>query len=329
MTRMPASRPAPRTRSAAARRAGYTLVELLVVVAIIMLLTGMICVWAVGAWRANKVRATHATMNAALALAQTLEQKALVKPDHRLANFYWVQPHVASPAAAPAAGARQMSSAEFLVWLSANASATSSVLESIGTNALLPSPKEPAWTLVPGVSQESGTDIILVDVYEQHTEKTLPLLKQPLSTNGSLPVLPAGASWSRVSGPNGYRLRTLVDAWRHELVYRRSAHAEILNAADTETPAAPFNTLIRERVVKDEAVSVARYQAQGQPVPSGELLRPALPAYPQPQLLSAGPDGRWGAFTDGSPPRHSPEASKAAGRDRDAQDNISSIEWGR
>lgn len=291
------------------------MIELLITVGLLAVLLTILIAWGANALKSAKVKRTYAAMNSALSMAQLLNQKSLIQPDHRLANFYWVQPHTAPAGTTPTwkgkAEARQMSSDEFLVFLASQVSLTSAALESISPDHLIGTPVPAAWN-VPLGARGTAT----VDVFEQDPGQPLALSKKLDSPEFHL-----------VSGGDGYPLRGLVDSWGHEMAYRLTSHQDILNLADTEIPTPPLNLRIRERVAQDEAATQARYAAMGRPIAPAEYVRPAMAGYFSPMVVSPGPDGLWGAFVDGSPPLRNAQNPDA--RDADAKDNLYSVEWGR
>lgn len=323
------SAPGANCQSKTRRPAGFTFVELLVVIAIIMTLIGLILIWGVGARRANKIRSTQAIMSNLLLAADTVKNASPIYPDHRLANYFYVQKHTVLAGTVPSwnnANYRRMSSGEFLAFLATLVPSSSTMVQVLGSEYLKPS--APSLMNVP--MDDSG---ILVDVFQWD-----PAHPQALD---KIPVDPAvAASFSLVSDPAGYRLRAPVDAWGNPLCFRLYTHRDDLNQADREVPNPNPNGLnaIREKIIQDEQFTRERYEAQGllpASAPVTELVRPAVPAYANPMFMSAGPDGQWGQFVDLAPPNVAPNytrdgmAEKTAARDALAQDNIYSQEAGR
>lgn len=326
------------------RRRAFTLVELLVVIAIILLLTGLIVTWALSARRSQQTRATEAAMSNLLLVADTIKNASPIFPDHRLANYFFIQPHSAAAGIQPAwtggANNRRMSSGEFIVFLASLVPSANSMVNSLGPQYLPASPVPASW----GLPQDpSGA---LVDVFEQ--DPTHP---------GALDKDKNSAEFSLVSPKDGYRLRTPVDAWGGALLYRLSTDRGSLNQADSDdailfdaSGTANGTYKIREHLLQDEQFTRDRYASLGVTVDSptanwgggtattattAEYVRPALPAYGFPCLMSAGPDGIWGRFTDLTPPNTAPnytrdaQADRRSARDAGARDNIYSQESGR
>ena len=327
--------------AASSRRKGgaFTFVELLVVISIVLLLVGILATWAVSARRANKVRATQAVMSNLLLVADTVKNASPIYPDHRLANYFFVQKHTAAANTIPAwnnANYRRMSSGEFLVFLATLVPSSNSMVQTLGRDYLPAS--APSLMNVPADS--TG---ILVDVFQWDPA-------HPLALNKTIPVDAAAViSFSLVSDTNGYRLRAPVDAWGNPLGFRLYTHRDDLNAGDRSVLPSPNIqglNLIQEDVFQDEQFTRDRYVAAGFPVdnavasttiPSAtmEYVRPAVPGYANPMFLSAGPDGQWGQFVDLASPNVAPNytrdgmAEKTAARDALAKDNIYSQEAGR
>ena len=312
-----------------ARRPGFTFVELLVVIAIIALLSSLLLAWAVSARRAQKVRSTEAAMSNLLLVADTVKNASPIYPDHRLANYFYVQPHTAAPDVQPVwnnANCRRMSSGEFLTFLATLVSSSNTMIQPLGADYL----KASAPGLLGVAANSSG---ILVDVFEQDPGDPLALNKNAVST-----------SFSLVSSLSGYRLRAPVDAWGNPLCYRLYTHRNDLNQADRDAPNPnPLGlNVIREKVLQDEQFARDQYVAAGIPVDSPtatnttvEYVRPATPAYANPMWMSAGPDGQWGQFADLAAPNVAPAytrdamAEKTSARDPLAKDNIYSQESGK
>lgn len=317
----------PRARSAiftgtrnGSRRA-FTFVELLVVIAIIVSLVGMILGWALSARAAQKVRGTQAAMGNLLLVADTVKKASPIFPDHRLANFFYVQKHTASVGVQPVwnnANFRRMGSGEFLAFLATLVPSSNTMIQSLGGSFLPGSPVPAAW----GTSDSGG---VWVDVFEQDPEHPGALDKDAGST-----------SFSLVSPIGGYRLKMPVDAWGNPLVYRFYTHKDDLNTADTVaangvTPAG--SRPIREDILEDEPFARAQYLANNAEAAPGSfsgVVRAAVPMYGSPMWMSAGPDGQWGAFKDGSPPsRDALAPDKGVARDAQAKDNVYSQEASR
>lgn len=326
------------------RRRAFTLIELLVVVAIILSMVSLLAGWAFAARRSQKIRATEAAMSNLLLVADTVKNASPIFPDHRLANYFFIQPHTAAPGAQPAwaGGAnRRMSSGEFVAFLASLVPSANTMVNSLGPQYLPASTVPPSWG---GAQDSSGP---WVDVFEQDPTHVGALDKDKNSTEFSL-----------VSPKDGYRLRAPVDAWGTALLYRLSTDRGSLNRADGDGAAlldasgtANGTYRIREHILQDEQSTRDRYASLGMAVDSAtanwvagsaattattaEYVRPAVPAYGFPCFMSAGPDGIWGRFTDLTPPSAAPnytrdaQADKKSARDADAKDNIYSQESGR
>lgn len=315
-------------------RSAFSLIELVIALTIGLGLVGLIAAWGAGAMRAQKVRAVRSAMANALAMADQLKQNSLFLPDHRLANFYWVQPHTAASGAVPtwggAANARSMSSGEFFVYLASQSADTRNALESLGTSQLKGTPVPPAWALT-AANQPDGVDAVLVDVFVQNFPQTDVRYKPffPTSDISS----PGPSVYSLVSPSPGYRLRSMVDPWGHELLYRYYTHKVYLNGEDpTDMSGGSVQSYTQaERILQDEAVAVAGNM--GTPPPNSGARPPSpawIAAYDHPHFASAGPDGRWGAFTaaDAAGLVRDALAEKTSARNQEAQDNIYSMEEG-
>lgn len=306
------------------------MVELLTVVGIITLLAGLLLGWAFSAQRKYKVHATEAAMNNLLLVAETVRHVSPVFPDHRLANYFYVQPHTAAAGVVPTwsgTNYRRMGSGEFFVFLATLVRNSESMANSLGKDYLVGSPVPASW----GVSQDAGG--VLVDVFEQDPGHPNALDKDAAST-----------SFYLASASDGYRLRMPVDAWGNPLAYRLYTHRDDLNQADTDSAPAVAGGFyrIRENIIQDEQFTRDRYVADGVAVDSptatattAEYVRPAVPSYSHPMWLSPGPDGKWGRFTDlptdGVAPNYLRDATAdaASSRDADGKDNIYSQETGR
>lgn len=326
------------------RRQAFTLIELLVVIAIILLLTGLLVTWAFAARRSQQVRATEAAMGNLLLVADTVKNASPIFPDHRLANYFFIQPHTAAAGIQPAwvggANNRRMSSGEFIAFLASLVPSANTMVNSLGPQYLPASPVPSSW----GMTQNPSGP--LVDVFEQDPAHP-----------GALDKDKNNAEFSLVSPNDGYRLRAPVDAWGAPLLYRLSTDLGNLNQADNDgaTLLDAFGTAngtykIREHILQDEQFTRDRYASLGVAVDSAtanwtggmattattaEYVRPAIPAYGFPSFMSAGPDGIWGRFTDLTPPNTAPhytrdaQADKGIARDAQAKDNIYSQESGR
>lgn len=314
----------------------FTLVELLAVVVIIAILAGLLAAWAAAARASWMKHKTEASMNTLLNVADSLKTVSVIFPDHRLANFFFVQRHTATSGAQPIwnglGGARTMSSGELIAFLAFQVPSTSKDMNSLGE--MLPgSPVDPNW----GVSQSEMASGTLVDVFQSY-----PGIQDAV---GKANALRQGVSptYSLVSPVTGYALRAPVDAWGNPLIYRLSTYAGDLNQSDLAvgdsaragTGSTPPTV---EYIVQDEQFTLDRYfPGAGRSAPAAsnaatEIVRKAVGAYAYPQFVSAGPDGRWGQFTDGAAPdftRDARAADKTAARDGDARDNIYSQETGR
>lgn len=313
------------------RMAAFTFIELLVVIMIAVSLASLILGWALSARASQKVRSTQAAMGNLLLVADTVKNASPIFPDHRLANFFYVQKHTAISGAQPVwngANYRRMGSGEFLAFLATLVSSSDTMIHSLGTEYLALSP-------VPWGAPAGGAT---VDVFEQDSGKP-----------GALDKNATSASFSLVSPIGGYLLKMPVDAWGNPLVYRLYTHKDDLNVADTVpangvTPAG--SRPIREDIVQDEQFTRDRYVANGiavddpvakavtagSPSSTAEYVRPAVPMYGSPMWMSAGPDGQWGAFIDGSSPNFGRDAlapDKSVARDGKAKDNVYSQEASR
>lgn len=298
-------------------RPGFTLVELLVAVAIALILLSLGVTWAFSAIRGMKANQTQNTMGNVLVLADLLKTKSPVQPDHRLANMYWIQRHdssLTSPPPAPTGTLRQMSSMEFFVFLSSRINPTGIAIFSQG-GSLQDSPFAPGAPAVP----------VLVDVYEQNpvVNNVLYKAKCPGNYNPQTGAFAAGtATYALVSPPAGYPLKSLFDAWGHELVYRQKTFKGDLNGEDTADVSNSNYTSRHdaEIIVQDEAVAAANGM--------GPLL-PAVAGYAHAMVASAGPDGKWGGFSHPNtttPGRDASAGNKSSERTLDALDNLYSVE---
>jgi len=311
------------------RRFGFTLVELLIVITIIVLLVGVLAAWAFGARKNQKVRSTEAAMSNLLLVTDTVKNASPIFPDHRLANYFYVQKHTATTGVMPIwnnAAYRRMSSGEFVAFLATLVPSSDSMIHSLGNDYLKPTAVPASWN---SPADNAG---VLVDVFEQD-----PANPQAVDKNA------ASTSFSLVSSTNGYRLRAPVDAWGNELVYRFSTYKNDLNRADGDAPlyddtgVANGTYQVREDIVQDEQATRNRYAALGVAVDAAvatpataEYVRPAVAAYGHPFWMSAGPDGLWGKFQDGAAPsRDATSPNKDSARDSLAKDNIYSHESGR
>jgi hypothetical protein len=118
-----------------------------------------------------------------------------------------------------------------------------------------------------------------------------------------------------MSPSGGWRLRSLFDSWDREWVYRFFADRSELNAVANTS----------EDVAGDEqTVPPLEGKADG-------AVRPAVAEYAFPYFMSAGADGKWGAFIDGTSPdfARNAVADKKLSRDADAMDNLYSQEASR
>lgn len=317
---------------------GFSLIELVVVMAIVVSLVSLLAGWALSARRSQKIRSTQAAMSNLLLVADTVKNASPIFPDHRLANFFYIQPHdTTAPAGTQptwvgGTNNRRMSSGEFLIFLASLVANSDTMVSALGPQYLPASPVPPGW----GVTQDTSGP--LVDVFEQDPSHASALDKDKNS-----------AVFSLASPMGGYRLRAPVDAWGACLIYRLSTDRGSLNQADTDTAtlydssgSANGTYKIRETVLQDEQLTRNLYATLGVPVDSPtatpttvEYVRPALPAYGFPFFASPGPDGIWGAFTDVAPPNVAPQytrdaqADRNAARDGNGKDNIYSQESGR
>lgn len=319
--------PSCQSKSRGNRRAfGFTFIELLVVIAIIVSLAGLVAGWALSARASQKVRSTQAAMSNLLLVTDTVKNASPIFPDHRLANFFYVQKHDATLLVngRPVwnkANFRRMGSGEFLAFLATLVSSSNTMINSLGADYL---PASPASLDAPLIGP-------LVDVFEQDAGHPGALDKDATST-----------SFSLVSPIQGYSLKMPVDAWGNPMVYRLYAHKDDLNTADT----VPANGIIpagsrpiREDIIQDEQFTRDRYVANGiavdAPTASAvtrEYVRPAVAMYGSPMWMSAGPDGQWGGFVDGDSPNFSRDATapdKRVARDAAAKDNVYSQEASR
>lgn len=313
------------------RRPGFTLVELLLVITLILLLVGLLAAWALGARKSQKVRSTEAAMSNLLLVTDTVKNASPIFPDHRLANYFYVQKHTAAAGAIPVwnnANHRRMSSGEFVAFLATLVSSSDTMIQSLGNDHLKPSAVPASWN----APADNGG--ILVDVFEQDARNPQAVDKDKAST-----------SFSLVSSAGGHRLRAPVDAWGSELAYRFSTHKNDLNQADGDAPlydatgVANGTYQVREDILQDEQATRDRYATLGVAVDAPiataatkEYVRPAVASYGHPFWMSAGPDGIWGAFKDGTSPVFSRDATapdKASARDEFAKDNLYSHESGR
>lgn len=305
-----------RRPDAPAGRRGFTLIEILVTVSIMVLIMGLIITWIASAYRGARVRTTHMAMGNTLAVADVLKNNSAIVPDHRLANFFWIQPHTAAAGVTPTwsgGSARQMSSAEFIAFLASRVERTDGMLGTQGKDYLKASPVPASWGFGPSPPPEG----ILVDVFEQDPGNPFALDKNSTSTTYGL-----------MSPAAGYRLKSLFDGWGSELVYRYFTDKTELNQADGDLALSPSGVLkIRENIVRDESSTTARYATMGLTTSSGvEYVRPAVPAYNFPHLMSAGPDRAWGRLLD--PERDILHGGRQT-RDQEAADNIYSMELNR
>lgn len=295
---------------------GFSLVELLIVVAIILLLLGLGVPFYMSMRTRAAVRDAQSSFGTLLVMANTLQLQATVKPDHRLANFYWVDTNLANTAPDPAT-ARPMSSAEFFAYLASTVPSVEKQLHILGSKRLLvPTVKE--------VQLAVGQPVLVFERapnFETAVAKAAAIgsganWADPASVGSSPSPNYTSRPYQLVSPPTGWTFQTVVDPWGHEIIYRYYTDAEELNAA--------ANTL--EDILSDEQPSPAvEYKATGG-------VRPAVAAYGYPSFMSAGPDGIWGRFY-GTPPLRDSTASdtKAArsnGDESSAMDNIYSQEGG-
>lgn len=295
---------------------GFSLIELLVVVSIIALIAGLLSVWMIGARKQGRINNTHSVMGGLLVVADVLKTQCPVKPDHRLANFYWVDTNLASATAPNPATSRQMSSAEFLAFLASTNAVTdkqmhifSSSLQSTSVGNTTP--------------DGQGVPALQVLVFEQAPNFETPIAKAAAIQASDPNYL--NRPYQLVCSRQGWPLQTICDSWGHEMLYRFYTDATELNAvANTsediigdEQPASP---------VIYKATATAAWGA-------GVSSRPAVAAYGFPSIISAGPDGRWGTLKDLTPPNVAPNYTrdactpdKRAARDLDAMDNLYSQE---
>lgn len=296
---------------ACGRRSGFSLVELLVVIGIIVLLTAMGGIWMAAYLRSSKGDSTTASMSTLLVIADTLKTQGTIKPDHRLANYYWMETDLttATNAAYDATAsptARQMSSAELLVYLAGANADTAKQLEMLGRYLV-------EARGINGASLPSANQGMAL-VYEQAPTSDTPVKKQlDIATNAPSYV---ATKFRLISPITGWRARTFVDSWGHEMAYRYYTDSTDLNAA--------ANTI--ETIAGDAQLTPPlETKANGS-------VRPAVAGYGFPSFMSAGGDGKWGAFIDGISPDFSRDArapDKKSARDVDALDNIYSQEKGR
>lgn len=267
--------------------------ELLVGIVIISILVGLTVSWGYQAKRRSQIQETQSVMGNLLVVADTLKSQYPTKPDHRLANFYWVDTNLADTAPSLATS-RQMSSAELLAFLASNLASTNSQLEMVG-------PKHFWSSTINGVAPANQ----LVLVFERAPNFSDPVAKttaigtganlsDPTSVGGGASSNYTSRPYQLVSPAGGWRLRTLCDAWGHEILYRYYTDATELNASANLT----------ENIGGDEQPTPAvDYKALATIMPSGgsaPTVRPAIAAYGYPSFVSAGPDGKWGAFSDGT-----------------------------
>lgn len=306
----------------------FTLIELLVVISIIVLLVGLMATWFIGASARQGRRSTQSAMASLLTVADMLKNKSAVLPDHRLANYMWIQPHqnAGLPLWSANPTARQMSSMEFFVFLSSMNPDTQKIVQSISSNNLKESAVPSGWGAVPSTG-------FLVDIFMQYPGASGVFDKDALGQPS--PALPA-SSYALMSGVDGYPLRSIYDTWGNELIYRFSTDKTELNMADgtyAKVPASSGTYTIKEKITRDEQVTYDRYVVLGQPVVAGvEYVRPAVSAFPYPAFASPGKDGLWGSFQSvgdsagtGDVVRDALDPDSHA-RDAKAKDNIYSQE---
>lgn len=293
-------------------RRGYTLVEILVVLAIIMALIGMAMVWGASARKRAQVQSTQLKMGNMLAIASALKLHSPIVPDHRLANFYWVDRDLTGTTAPNPATSRQMSSGELLAFLASTIVDTNTQWELLGEN-LRPTPIQgvlPVDEKVLVFERAPNFDNAIAKAAGIGTGADL---SNSSSVGANVANLYTLRPYQLVSPAGGWRLRTPCDAWRREMVYRYYTDASELNAT--------ANTF--EDITGDGSFTpVIETKASG-------AVRPAVAAYGYPSFMSAGPDGKWGGFIDGAAPdfvRDGAAADPRTARDEDARDNVYSQE---
>lgn len=296
----------------------FTVIEVLVVMAILCALMVLTVSWGVSAIEKSKVRQTQAVMGSAVAIAELIGQKTFFSADHRFANMYWVQPHVAPAGTMPtwSGNGRPMSSMEFLLFLASKTPATNVMVMSMGAR-LQASPVPVAWG-----AQSSP---VLVDVFEQNplVADVLYKAKCPSRDLGSGGYAAGSPAYVLQSDASGYPLRSLFDPWGNELVYRQKTFVDDLNqlvpTGDNPSDDRYTNRHDAEIVVQDESVAEVRGM--------GGIL-PATAAYAHGFVMSAGPDGHWGSFIQPTvlAPLRDATGDRISARDRDAKDNLYSFE---
>lgn len=259
----------------------------------------------------------QSAMAVLVAVAGNIEKKTGVKPDHRLANYYWIETNLANTTGPDPLTSRRMSSAEFFAFLSSSEVASAAQMEILSGKQLLPS------VGVDGLELPTANKGKVL-VFEQAPNFSNVTTGSSVSTasKGKLEAIATmdtaytAQPYRLVSPAGGWQLRSLFDPWGHELVYRYGCYAVELNA--------PLNT--SETILGDDQQTPAwPGKAQG-------VVRPAVAEYGYPFFMSAGAGGVWGSFIDGTSPnflRNATAADKRAVRDLDALDNIYSNEGNR